>query len=135
MKKAAAPPASKVTSRPDFKLQTLYLNARRLTEIAGEDAVKHVMSIGAFAAPDDKIAGNARMGALGRVLRAWLIQNWEMVEPLERLLLSGKAKPGSLFRTERDFHCRNLAPRVRAYPNRPVTLNAMSPKTRCNIAM
>jgi hypothetical protein len=113
MKKGAAEPSTTASSKPDFKLQTLYLNARRLTELAGEAQVQRAMSVATPAGPYDKLADNVRMGALGRVLRAWLIKNWNKVEPLERLLLTGKAKVGDLFTTERDFHCRNLAPRVR----------------------
>lgn len=70
MKKGAADRSTAASSKPDFKLQTLYLNARRLTELAGEEQVQRAMSVGASAGPHDKIAGNARMGALERVLRA-----------------------------------------------------------------
>lgn len=123
---------------PDFKLQTLYLNVRRLAELAGNEAVQR--AVGGFSSiqPHDKLVANARLGVVGRVLRDWLWQNREQVERFERLILTGKLKRGSLFVAERDFYCRNVAPRVRpsrvpsrmtarfALPDRAVELRLMT---------
>jgi hypothetical protein len=44
---------------PDFKLQTLYLNVRRLAELAGNEAVQR--AVGGFSSiqPHDKPVANA----------------------------------------------------------------------------
>lgn len=99
---------------PDFKLQTLYLNARRLAELAGGQSVQQVVSAGSQFDSLDKLGLNARIGSLGRVMRDWLWENRASVLRFERLLLTGKLRKGSIFFTERDFYCRNVAPRVRA---------------------
>lgn len=124
--------------KPDFKLQTLYLNARRLAELAGPTAVQSVVTGFSYGGGFDKVAENARLGALGRVLRDWLWKNRREVPRLERLLVTGKAKRGAVFVTERDFYCRNVAPRVRpssqparmtakyALPDRVVELRMMA---------
>ena len=89
------------------------MNARRLVELAGDHAVQHALSSVSQAFQTDKIAANVRFGALGRLMRDWLWQNRDSVPRLERLLLTGKLKRGNIFFTERDFYCRNVAPRVR----------------------
>lgn len=99
------------TGKPDFKFVTLYLNARRLTELVGPDAVKNALGNLQGAGMNDKLIESVRVGALGRVLRDWLWANRSAVPRLEPQVLAGALKPHALFFTERDFYCKDVPPR------------------------